>query len=393
MTWPNQNSVSTSVPNPAPELSQIWPLWSHPQPGRKPRWVWTVPEKRNALFDDVIISQLIAAFDRFGQGSSNETWGGYCCSKANPTFSTGATCGCYGRHGRQQQQETWTHSQAAPRRLMSVAEQPATGRDRTGSGRRFWHGARVGLQPAAIWWLQPNQSTFCLRVKLGAWFQPWSALRGACHRRTQARRLISTGRNVFDAHFRRCRVCGAGNSTLLRADNGRPETRCTTAAAAFGQWPAAMGAAKALIFFAVSQQPLSEMLMKTRPAHCRYPRGTSKAQGRPCRFSLKNVPPSWVPEDQHLMFTKILVIANRGGNRLPGSYERRNRDTPWVSAVCCLFRCRRNAPRSLGWPTRLSHGPACQLLNSYFARWHHYWGSRWKAAAQGHSPGYGYSFR
>ena len=92
MTEPN--SVPTSVPNRAPDSAQNLAVVINTRSPGVTEVVLNRPEKRNA-FDDVIIGQLIAAFEQIGQDSSTNVVVLRSEGKHSPPAPTWAGCGAW----------------------------------------------------------------------------------------------------------------------------------------------------------------------------------------------------------------------------------------------------------------------------------------------------------
>jgi methylglutaconyl-CoA hydratase len=245
------------------------------------------PEKRNA-FDDVIIGQLIAAFEKIGQDSSTNV---VVLRSEGKHFSAGADLGWMRRMAGNSQQENLNDSRELAR-LMSVLNslpQPVIG---LVQGAAF--GGAVGLAACCDIVIATEQSKFCLsEVKLGlipAVISPY-VVRAIGER--QARRYFLSA-EVFDAHQAR----EFGLVHMVATNNDDLQTRCDQMLRQLaGNGPQAMGAAKALIF-AVSQQPLSADVIEDTARRIADIRVGQEGQEGLAAFLEKRAA-SWVPEDQH----------------------------------------------------------------------------------------------
>ena len=245
------------------------------------------PEKRNA-FDDVIIGQLIAAFEKIGQDSNTNV---VVLRSEGKHFSAGADLGWMRRMAHNSQQENLNDSRQLAR-LMSVLNslpQPVIG---LVQGAAF--GGAVGLAACCDVVIATEQSKFCLsEVKLGlipAVISPY-VVRAIGER--QARRYFLSA-EVFDAD----QACEFGLVHIVATDNDDLQTRCDQMLQQLaGNGPQAMGAAKALIF-AVSQQPLSADVIEDTARRIADIRVGQEGQEGLAAFLEKRAA-SWVPEDQH----------------------------------------------------------------------------------------------
>ncbi len=204
------------------------------------------PDKRNA-FDDVVIAQLIAAFEKIGQDSDTRV---VVLRSEGKHFSAGADLGWMRRMAGNSQQENLNDSRQLAR-LMSVLNsmpQPVIG---LVQGAAF--GGAVGLAACCDIVIATESSKFCLsEVKLGiipAVISPY-VVRAIGER--QSRRYFLTA-EVFDA--RQAEEFGLVH--MVVADTEQLQNRCDDMLKQLaGNGPEAMVAAKALIF-AVSHQPLT----------------------------------------------------------------------------------------------------------------------------------------
>lgn len=249
------------------------------------------PDKRNA-FDDVMIGQLIAAFEKIGQDSNPDTRARVVVLRSEGKhFSAGADLGWMRRMADNSQQENLNDSRQLAR-LMSVLNslpQPVIG---LVQGAAF--GGAVGLAACCDIVIATAQSTFCLsEVKLGlipAVISPY-VVRAIGER--QARRYFLTA-EVFDAH----RACEFGLVHIVASDNNDLQARCNHMLQQLaGNGPQAMGAAKALIF-AVSQKPLNAEVIEDTARRIADIRVGQEGQEGLAAFLEKRAA-SWVPEDQH----------------------------------------------------------------------------------------------
>ncbi|PFG51277.1 methylglutaconyl-CoA hydratase [Marinobacter sp. LV10R520-4] len=285
MTEPN--SVPTSVPNRAPDSAQNLAVVINTRSPGVTEVVLNRPEKRNA-FDDVIIGQLIAAFEQIGQDSSTNV---VVLRSEGKHFSAGADLGWMRRMADNSQQENLNDSRQLAR-LMSVLNslpQPVIG---LVQGAAF--GGAVGLAACCDIVIATEQSKFCLsEVKLGlipAVISPY-VVRAIGER--QARRYFLSA-EVFDAD----QACEFGLVHIVATDNDDLQTRCDQMLQQLaGNGPQAMGAAKALIF-AVSQQPLSADVIEDTARRIADIRVGQEGQEGLAAFLEKRAA-SWVPEDQH----------------------------------------------------------------------------------------------
>ena len=245
------------------------------------------PDKRNA-FDDVIIGQLIAAFERIGQDAKTHV---VVLRSAGQHFSAGADLGWMQRMAGNSHQENLDDARQLAR-LMSVLNnlpQPVIG---LVQGAAF--GGAVGLAACCDIVIASAQSKFCLsEVKLGlipAVISPY-VVRAIGER--QARRYFLSA-EVFDAS----QAQNFGLVHIIAADNDDLQSRCDDMLKQLsGNGPEAMVAAKSLIF-AVSQQPLNTDVIDDTARRIADIRVGAEGQEGLSAFLEKRAA-RWVLQEQH----------------------------------------------------------------------------------------------